>query len=474
MRFKERMNANGIRIKIGLCLLFALLVWNVPGMGVLAAEHPILYFFWGDGCPHCEKEKEFLAKLHQHYPELEMRWFETWKHPDFTQLADALRQAYHVKGSGVPMTFLGNWSITGFLSDDITGTEIEQQVITCIEQGCFDGLRKLGPRNIVWLIQDQAARQTPVGWELYSASIPPRTEKISQIPRLIQVQPETATPVPQASTPEQSSSQQPSDASAQPLASTPPPEVIEIPVFKKQVALNVSQIGLPLFTLIIGGLDGFNPCAMWVLSFLLTLVIYAKSRTKILLIGGIFVIASGVIYFLFMTAWLNIFLFVGYVKWLRIAVGVVAVVMGVINCKDFFFFQKGVSLTIPESAKPKLYTRMRAVIHTSALPGMVLGTIVLAVTANLIELLCTAGFPAIYTNILTAQNLSVLQYYLYLALYNVIYVIPLAVIVGLFAWKMGGRKLTEKEGRLLKLAGGLLMLALGLILLIKPQLLMFG
>ncbi|GAK60049.1 membrane protein, putative [Candidatus Vecturithrix granuli] len=468
------MNGKSICIKIGLCLLFSFLVWNVSGGYVLAADHPILYFFWGEGCPHCEKEKEFLKKLHQHYPELEMRWFETWKHPEFTQLADAMRHAYHLNTSSVPMTFLGNWNITGFRSDDITGIEIEQQVIACIEQGCFDGLRKLGPRNIVWLIQDQAARKKPIGWEQYPASIPPRSNEILQIPRLIQVQSETAMPVPQTSPSEQSSSVQPSEISAQPAVPASKAEVIEIPIIKKRVALNISQIGLPLFTLIIGGLDGFNPCAMWVLSFLLTLVIYAKSRTKILLIGGIFVIASGIIYFLFMTAWLNIFIFVGYVKWLRIAVGFVAIVMGIINCKDFFFFQKGVSLTIPESAKPKLYKRMRAVIHTSAIPGVILGTIVLAVTANLIELLCTAGFPAIYTNILTTQNLSVIQYYLYLVLYNVIYVIPLAVIVGIFAWKMGGRKVTEKEGRILKLVGGLLMLALGLILLIKPQLLMFG
>ncbi len=129
------------------------------------------------------------------------------------------------------------------------------------------------------------------------------------------------------------------------------------------------------------GLDGFNPCAMWVLCFLLSLVIYAKSRAKILTIGGIFVITSGVIYFLFMAAWLNLFLFVGYVKALRIAVGVVALVMGVINCKDFFFFKQGVSLTIPEAAQPKLFKKMRDVVHTAALQGMIAARSRLAVTA---------------------------------------------------------------------------------------------
>ena len=173
-------------------------------------------------------------------------------------------------------------------------------------------------------------------------------------------------------------------------------------------------------------------------------------------------------------AWLNVFLYMGYVKYMRICIAVLALIMGAINCKDFFFFKKGVSLTIPESAQPKLFKKMRKIVNTTAFPAMILGTAALAVSANLIELLCTAGFPAIYTNVLSSQNLSGVQYYLYLVLYNVIYVIPLAVIVGVFAWKMGGHKLTEKEGRVLKLISGALMLALGMIMLVKPELLTFG
>jgi thiol-disulfide isomerase/thioredoxin len=441
-------------------------------------EHPILYFFWGDGCPHCEKEKEFLQTLQKKYPELEIRSFETWKHANFTQLADAMRQAYNIKTSSVPMTFIGNWSITGFRSDEITGIDLEEQVVACIQQGCIDGIKKIGPRNIAWLILDQVAKGAPVGWDHVPATIPPRKDKVFHIQKPAS-QSETSSDSSEASanssvpSPQSQNntstvnSERPSQTANSPKRS----EMISLPLIGN---VNVTQTGLPLFTLIIGGLDGFNPCAMWVLCFLLTLVIYAKSRAKILLIGGIFVVASGVIYFLFMAAWLNLFMFVGYVKPLQIAVGLVAVVMGLINCKDFFFFKQGVSLTISESAQPKLFKMMRKVINASAIPGMILGTLVLAVTANLIELLCTAGFPAIYTRILTLQDLSVTQYYLYLALYNVVYVIPLAVIVSIFAWRMGGRKLSEREGRILKLVGGVLMLTLGIILLVNPQILMFG
>lgn len=449
-----------------LLIFTALLIYAAPGIFSFreaeAADHPILYFFWGDGCPHCEKEKKLLNTLHERYPEVEMRWFETWNHPEFAALADAMRKAHGIATSSVPMTFIGNWSVTGYRSDDTTGLEIEEQVVACIRQKCRDPLGKLGPQKIAWTIQDQAAKNTPVGWDLYPATIPPRKDQFALI--------EEPTP-PQMATPPETSQPPTTRPSTQNTDPGRKAGTISVPILGE---INVSQTGLPLFTLIIGGLDGFNPCAMWVLCFLLTLVIYAKSRARILLIGGIFVLASGVIYFLFMIAWLNIYKLVGYIKLLTKIIGTVAIVIGLINCKDFFFFKKGISLTIPESAQPKLFKQMRKIINTSALPGVILGTIVLAVSVNLIELLCTAGLPAIYTGILEMQNFSKFQEYSYLVLYNVVYVIPLVVIVVVFAWKMGGRKLTEKEGRILKLVSGVLMLTLGIILIIKPQILMFG
>ena len=103
-------------LMIGLGLLVALGASLLILQEAIAAEHPILYFFWGEGCPHCEKEKEFLSRLQEKYPELEMRWFETWKHREFTQLADTMRKAYDIKTSSVPMTFLGDWNHVGFSS----------------------------------------------------------------------------------------------------------------------------------------------------------------------------------------------------------------------------------------------------------------------------------------------------------------------------------------------------------------------
>ncbi|MCX6112972.1 MAG: thioredoxin family protein [Proteobacteria bacterium] len=235
--------------------------------------------------------------------------------------------------------------------------------------------------------------------------------------------------------------------------------------------INIRTISLPMFTVYIGLLDGLNPCAMWVLMFLLGLMVYAKDRKKIIFLGTTFVVASGVVYFLFMTAWVNIFLVIGYSRFITIALGIVAVTMGLVNVKELFFFKKGISLMIPKSAKPKLYKKSRAIIYEKNKIFAVIGTIMLAVFVNFIELGCTVGLPAIYTRILSLKNLPPLQTYLYIAFYNVLYVVPLAIIVIIFAVTLGHMKFTDRFGKIFKLISGILMLLLGILLILFPGLL---
>lgn len=228
-------------------------------------------------------------------------------------------------------------------------------------------------------------------------------------------------------------------------------------------------LSLPLLTVVIAGLDAFNPCAFFVLLFLLSLLVHQRSRPRMLAIGGVFVLCSGLMYFAFMAAWLNLFQFLGHVAWVTLAAGLLALLVGAINVKDFFAFERGVTLSIPESGKPGLYRRARAILGGASLPAMLGATVLLAVTANFYELLCTAGFPMVYTRILTLGGLSAGAHYLYLALYNLVYVIPLALIVLAFVRTMGARKLTEREGRLLKLLSGVMMLGLGVLLVAAPE-----
>lgn len=232
--------------------------------------------------------------------------------------------------------------------------------------------------------------------------------------------------------------------------------------------LRAQDLGLPLFTIVIGLLDGFNPCAMWVLLFILSLLVNLQDRRKMALIAGTFVLVSGLIYFAFMAAWLNVFLLIGFSRAVQIALGSLALFVGAVNVKDFFALHRGISLSIPESAKPGFYARVRGILQAEHLAGALAGIVVLACLVNMIELLCTAGFPALYTQILTIHQLPTWEYYGYLGLYNLAYILDDSLMVTIAVVTLTRRKLQEHAGRWLKLTGGIVMVSLGILLIVKP------
>ena len=247
-------------------------------------------------------------------------------------------------------------------------------------------------------------------------------------------------------------------------AAAPP---IDLPLIG---AIDPAHLSLPLLTLVLAGLDAFNPCAFFVLLFLLSLLVHQRNRTRMLVIGGIFVTISGLMYFAFMAAWLSLFQLLGHLDGVTLAAGALAVLVGILNVKDFLLFGQGPSLSIPESKKPDIFRRARAILSADRLPAMMAATVLLAIAANFYELLCTAGFPMVYTRLLTLADLTPAGRLAYLAAYNLIYVLPLGLIVVLFARHLGARKLSEREGRLLKLLSGIMMLGLGALLLLAPAL----
>lgn len=252
------------------------------------------------------------------------------------------------------------------------------------------------------------------------------------------------------------------------LANTEPhyQSEINLPMLGK---INYQQMGLPLFTVLIGLVDGFNPCAMWVLLFLLSLLVNLKSRKRILLIAGTFVLVSGMVYYAFMAAWLNLFLIIGFSRTLQITIGAIAILIGTIHIKDYFAFKKGATLSIPESSKPGIYARAREIIQANNLIAALISVFIIAVLVNFLELLCTAGLPALYTQILTLHQLSQFQYYGYLVLYNLAYIFDDALMVGIVVYTLSRHKIQEQHGRWLKLTSGTVVLVLGLLLAFEPQ-----
>ena len=233
--------------------------------------------------------------------------------------------------------------------------------------------------------------------------------------------------------------------------------------------LRVSRLGLPLFTIAIGLVDGFNPCSMWVLLFMLSLLAGLADRTKMLMIGGIFVAVEGLAYFAFMAAWLNLFLLIGFSRITELILGGIGLLAGAVNIKDFWAFKRGISLGIPDAAKPGLYTNIRRVLRAEHMVAAILATVLLAVLVQAVELLCTAGLPALYTRILTMQPLDRWAYYSYLALYNLAYMLDDVVVLAIGVVTISHYRLQEREGRWLKLLSGVVMAGLGAVLLFQPQ-----
>jgi glutaredoxin len=233
--------------------------------------------------------------------------------------------------------------------------------------------------------------------------------------------------------------------------------------------ISIDHVGLPLFTVAIGLLDGFNPCSMWVLVMMVSMLVAVGDRRRMIAVAGTFVAVEGIAYFAFMVAWLNLFMFIGVSRASEIILGAIAIGAGLVNAKDFVAFGRGFSLSIPASAKPGIYQRMRRVMHERSLAVAIVGTVVLAVLVQFVELLCTSGLPALYTRILTLRRLDPWSYYGYVLLYNVMYVLDDIIVLVVGVITLSQRRLQQKEGRLLKLLSGVVMLGLGVYLILSPR-----
>jgi len=251
-----------------------------------------------------------------------------------------------------------------------------------------------------------------------------------------------------------------------------PQKKIKIPFFGE---IDISKMSLPVLTLILGILDGFNPCAMWVLLILVSLLLSLKSRKKIALVGGTFIFAEGFLYFLFMSAWLNAFLALRYVSIIRILVGIFSIIFGIWRIKEFLTWRPGVCKVVDHSkSQEKLIDKIKKILKPSAVPATILGVISLAFGVNLIEFFCSAGFPVMYTRILAFQNISKIQYYLYLFFYNILYMLDDFLIFGFAFFTLNQFGFSDKYNKYSTLIAGILILVLGILLIFKPQFLMFG
>ncbi len=245
---------------------------------------------------------------------------------------------------------------------------------------------------------------------------------------------------------------------------------INIPIIGEVETKNLS---LPIIAILMGALDGFNPCAMWVLLFLISILIGMKDRKRMWILGLTFIISSSIMYSLFMIAWLNLALFMGSLSWIRLLVAAVALIGGFINLKSAFNKNDGCKV-VNDKKREKMFSRIKNFTSERKFILALGGIIILAVSVNLIELLCSAGLPVVFTQILALNQVSSIKYYLYILLYIIFFMIDdmIIFIIAMTTLKLTG--VSTKYGKISHLIGGILMLIIGLLLIFNPGLLMFN
>ncbi|MGO0577887.1 hypothetical protein [Ornithinimicrobium panacihumi] len=235
--------------------------------------------------------------------------------------------------------------------------------------------------------------------------------------------------------------------------------------------MSLGERSLFVSTALIALVDGVNPCSLWVLTVLIALTLNTGSRRRTLIVGLTFITVTAAIYALFIAGLFTVLTVVSFGPWIRIAVALVALFFAVVNIKDYFWFKKGLSFTIADKDKPGIYRGMRKVLaQGDNLPALIGATAVLAAGVSLVEFGCTAGFPVLWTNILTTHDVGAGLFVALLLVYMLIYQIDELLIFGTAVVTLRASRLQETQGRVLKLVGGMLMVSLALVMIFRPEL----
>lgn len=240
--------------------------------------------------------------------------------------------------------------------------------------------------------------------------------------------------------------------------------------------VNAKTVSLPIISIVLGFIDGFNPCAMWILVFLILMLIELKDKKKMWILGSVFLITSGLIYLVFMVSWLNLAMFLTGIKFVRYAIGLFALVFGVVNVYRFFnLLHKDDGCDVTDGKKrSKIMTSIRKIVGEKSFIIALGGIILLAAGVNLLELLCSLGIPVVFTQILALNDLNVVQYLIYILLYLVFFMIDdfIVFFVAMFTLKITG--VSNKYTKFSHLIGGILMAILGILMMFKPAWVMFN
>ena len=240
--------------------------------------------------------------------------------------------------------------------------------------------------------------------------------------------------------------------------------------------IDMKTVSLPLVSIVIGFVDGFNPCAMWVLLFLITMLFNMKDKKKMWILGMTFLVTSALVYLLIMLAWLNVAVSFTGNNIIRMLIALVALIGGFINLRSYVRSKNkddGCEV-VDEKKRKKTIEKIKQITHEKSFLLAMVGIITLAVSVNLIELACSAGLPLIFTQILALNDLNAFQYGFYMFLYILFFLIDDIVIFVIAMLTLNIKGISSKYGKYSHLIGGIIMVLIGILMIFKPEWLMFN
>jgi thiol-disulfide isomerase/thioredoxin len=341
-------------------LLLTVLAAGLLALPARAAEPVTLLFFGTETCPYCQQMELFLDDLEGRYGDAVR--VERYEVANDLAARDRWVQEMAARGqeaSGVPTTMLGETLWVGF--SEQVAVEVDAAVAAAIETA------EAGQAT-------DPVEETPVG-----PDPPPAVD----------------------------------DAGWD--------TVLDVPLLGEVDAAARSALGA---TVLIALIDGFNPCSLWVLSVLLAMLLRTGSRGRIAMVGGAFLVTTAAVYGLFVAGVFSAMSYVGYLSGIRWAVALLALTFAAVNIKDYFAFKKGFSFTIPDRFKPRIYRGGRGLMDENrSLLAVTGAAVVMALGIALVELPCTAGFPVVWSGLLTDAGVSGSEFAGLLSVYLGIYLL---------------------------------------------------
>ncbi len=394
-----------------------------------------IHLFYGNGCPHCAAEEEFLSDYLKDRTDVKLYKYEIWYDSHNQELLSKVQKEMGTTNkNGVPFTVIGKKTIVGY-ADGVTDEQIKDAINYYLNNDYRDYAGEITGK----------VKKTEVKEDTTKDESKTEDKKENKIEKADDIKDSNQTD-----------------------------ENVTVPVLGK---INAKKVSLPILAVVLGFVDGFNPCAMWILIFLITMLFNMKDRKKMWILGLTFILTSGIVYLMFMLAWLNLATFISKIAFIRLLIAVIALVVGLINVYKYIDSLKkkdeGCDV-VDKKDRKKIMEKIISITHEKKFIIALLGIMVLAASVNIIELMCSIGIPLLFTQILAMNNLSTFSYMIYMFIYIFFFLIDDIVIfvISMVTLKVTG--LSTKYTKYSHLIGGIIMLIIGLLLIIKPELLMFN